>query len=54
MLNREQVDQYLGKLASDGLIDVFRIAPPYQITRRWGDHEDQKDIVLGTLFDDGR
>jgi hypothetical protein len=54
MLNREQVDEYLGTLAADGLLDVFRIAPPYQITRRWADHKDQKNLKLGKLFDDGR
>lgn len=51
LLTRDDVDEYLGELASHGLVDVFRIAPPYQITRRWTDHEEQFNEQLKVMFD---
>lgn len=35
-LGSEAVDEVLGTLQREKLIDVYRVAPPYQVVRQWG------------------
>lgn len=51
-LDRESVDGYLRTLKNEGVLDVFRVAPPYQVARHWDDHTEFQRDSLQRMFDD--
>jgi len=52
-LTTSQIDEYLTEMVNDGWIDIYRVAPPYQIARRWDDFPEQKLKVLRKIYGDG-
>lgn len=47
-LGSEAVDELLGTLQREKLIDVYRVAPPYQVVRQWG--QDARQMCLDRAY----
>lgn len=43
----DQLDQTLGRLQQQGVLEVYRAAPPYQVVRLWSD----KNVLLERLYE---
>ncbi len=50
MLTHQTVETYLTQLRRDGLIDLFRVAPPYQVVRAWSDPIEAKTRLLARMY----
>lgn len=49
-LGQSQAEKYLGELQREGWIEIFRVAPPFQLVRRWADAEEKKQAALQRLY----
>lgn len=49
-LDQAQAEKYLGELQREGWIEIFRVAPPFQLVRRWADAEEKKQAALQRLY----
>jgi hypothetical protein len=49
-LERSKVDEYLSQLQREGWIEVFRVAPPFQLVRRWSNPVERWREALGHLY----
>ncbi|ACM06655.1 hypothetical protein trd_A0104 (plasmid) [Thermomicrobium roseum DSM 5159] len=48
-LDEASVDQLVVSLAREGLIDLYRVAPPYQLVRRW--EGDPRGQILERVYE---
>ncbi len=51
-VGRARVDDYLGRLQREGWIEVFRVAPPFQLVRRWEDADEKRKEALDRIYAD--
>ncbi len=47
LIGSGQLEQLLEELRREGILDLYRNVPPYQVARLWSD----KDVVLERLYD---
>jgi hypothetical protein len=52
-LDEASVEAHLEILQQEGLIELYRIAPPYQIARRWADSTETAKTCLERMFQRG-
>lgn len=52
LLDQSQVEDYLGRLQRDGWVEIFRVAPPFQLVRRWTDSKEKRRAALQRLYTD--
>jgi hypothetical protein len=50
-LDRASTDDVLDALHSQGVLDVFRVAPPFQIVRHWQDDVEASVMLLQRMYE---